>query len=155
MRTCPKYKGDRKAPSRSHAQSLRDEYYSDGDHKGAGYFTTSYGPSGYPSLVPHYDYITEEFFNVAKHLQNLCDKVFFKEESISPQRALRLSAVLDSGIEGGSSSLAGYGRPSAGPRGFTRSHSSGARSLPLLTENPHVFLDLHEKFAKILHHVDL
>jgi hypothetical protein len=151
FRTCPKYKGDRKGPNRSHAQSLRDEYYSDGDHKG--YFTTSYGPSGYPSLVPQYDYITEEFYNVAKNLQTECDKVFFKEESISPQRALRLSAVLDSG-EGASASLGAYGR-SCGPKGFSRSHSSGARSLPLLTENPHIFLDLHEKFAKVLHHVDL
>jgi hypothetical protein len=157
LKTCPKYKGDRRPPSRSHAQSVRDEYYSDGDHKA--YFSSSYGSQGYPSLVPYYDYITEEFYNVAKHLQGECDKVYYKEQSISPQRALRLSAVFDTSEgsaagAGGSSSLGGYGR-SGGPKVFTRSHSSGARSLPLLSENPHIFLDLHEKFAKILHHVDL
>jgi len=157
LRTCPKYKGEKKPPSRSHAQNLRNEYYSDGDHKG--YHTSSYGPSGYPSLVPYYDYITEEFYNLGKHLQSECDKVYYKEQSISPQRAIRLNALLDSSGEvkggpGGSSSLGGHGR-SSGPKGFTRSHSSGARSLPLLTENPHIFLDLHEKFSKILHHVDL
>lgn len=133
--------------------SNRDDYYSDGDCKGYGSY---YG--GYPSLVPFYDYITEEFYNIAKNLQSECDKVYFKEQSISPQRALRLSTFLDGSVPGsslaagGSSSLGGHGKSS---KVFTRSHSTGARSLPLLTANPHVFLDLHEKFAKILHHVDL
>lgn len=133
--------------------SSRDDFYSDGDCKG---YTGYYG-GGYPSLVPYYDYITEEFYNIAKNLQSECDKVYFKEQSISPQRALRLSTFLDGSIPGSSlsagasSSLGGHGRSKI----FTRSHSTGARSLPLLTANPHVFLDLHEKFAKILHHVDL
>lgn len=133
--------------------STRDDFYSDGDCKG---YTGYYG-GGYPSLVPYYDYITEEFYNIAKNLQSECDKVYFKEQSISPQRALRLSTFLDGSIPGSSlsagasSSLGGHGRSKI----FTRSHSTGARSLPLLTANPHVFLDLHEKFAKILHHVDL
>lgn len=138
---------------RQGCSSGRDDYYSDGDCKG---YTSYYG-GGYPSLVPYYDYITEEFYNIAKNLQGECDKVYFKEQSISPQRALRLSAFLDGSVPGSSlsagasSSLGGHGRSKV----FTRSHSTGARSLPLLTANPHVFLDLHEKFAKILHHVDL
>ena len=133
--------------------SSRDDYYSDGDCKNyPGYY------GGYPSLVPYYDYITEEFYSIAKNLQSECDKVYFKEQSISPQRAIRLNEFLSGSVPGSSlsagasSSLGGHGR--AGSR-FTRSHSTGARSLPLLTANPHVFLDLHEKFAKILHHVDL
>ncbi|CAL8143845.1 unnamed protein product [Orchesella dallaii] len=151
-----KGKGRMPPPHHQHRQgcSSRDDYYSDGDLKG---YTSYYG--GYPSLVPYYDYITEEFYNIARNLQSECDKVYFKEQSISPSRALRLSTFLDGSVPGSSlsagasSSLGGHGKSSS--KVFTRSHSTGARSLPLLTANPHVFLDLHEKFAKILHHVDL
>ena len=134
------------------------DYYSDGDYKGGA------GSNYYPSLVPYYEYITEEFYNVAKSLQSECEIVYFKEQSVSPQRAIRLSTLLDGtggGGGGGSSATvpgaSGRGGAGGGAKVFTRNHSSaaGARSLPLLTSNPHIFLDLHEKFAKILHHVDL
>ena len=37
------------------------------------------GSNYYPSLVPYYEYITEEFYNVAKSLQSECEKVYFKD----------------------------------------------------------------------------
>ncbi|CAG7734845.1 unnamed protein product [Allacma fusca] len=133
-------------------RSGREDYYSDGDFK-------SSGSNYYPSLVPYYEYITEEFYNVAKSLQSECEKVYFKEQSVSPQRAIRLSTLLDGSLSTGgpSSSATVPGATRGGAKVFTRNHSTGAgaRSLPLLTSNPHVFLDLHEKFARILHHVDL
>lgn len=109
--------------------------------------------TAHPSLVPYYDYITEEFFLIAKSIQIECEKVFFKEQNTSPQRASRLNSLL---LEQGQGQSSGGGT-SSGCAVFTRSHitGAGARSLPLLTANPHVFLDMHEKFAKVLHHVDL
>jgi len=134
---------DKKRNQSSTAVSSTDRgLYSDGDKKDF--------DNVYPSLVPYYDFITEEFYNVAKSLQGECEKVYFKEQAVSPQRAHRLTVFHDGEGPGSSASVGGYRS-----KVFTRSQSTGARSLPLLSGNPHVFLDLHEKFAKTLHHVDL
>jgi len=131
---------DKKRPSPSSGKE--DALYSDGDTKSTA--------NPYPSLVPYYDYITEEFYNISKGLLHECEKVYYKEQSVSPQRALRLTSLLD-GEGPGTAPTGGCG---AG-KGLTRSNAAGARSLPLLSSNPHIFLDLHEKFARVLHHVDL